>query len=75
VREALVKRHLEAWRAGIYEAMSLDTVVAELAAGGPIPDVPLVVITAMGIDPASERSACRMPCSRRSMMESGPTTS
>jgi pimeloyl-ACP methyl ester carboxylesterase len=52
VREPLVTRHLEAWRAGIFEAMSLDTVVAELGRGGPIPDVPLVVITAMGIDPA-----------------------
>ena len=52
VRVALVARHLEAWRVGILESMSLDTVIAELANGGPIPDVPLVVMTSMGIDPA-----------------------
>lgn len=57
VRLALVARHLEAWRVGILEAMSLDTVIAELANGGSIPDVPLVVMTAMGIDPAQSAFA------------------
>src|SRR5262249_35251388 len=52
VRRALVARHLEAWRVGILESMSMDTVIAELANAGPIPDVPLVVMTSMGIDPA-----------------------
>jgi len=52
VRVALVARHLEAWRVGILESMGLDTVIAELANGGSIADVPLVVMTAMGIDPA-----------------------
>lgn len=57
VREPLVAKHLEGWRAGIYESMSLDTVVAELARGGPVPDVPLVVISADGIDAAQRAFA------------------
>lgn len=57
VRQALVARHLEGWKTGIREAMSLDLVVGELAAGGPVPDVPVTVITAMGLDPAQRAFA------------------
>lgn len=57
VRQALVARHLEGWKTGIREAMSLDLVVGALAGGGPVPDVRVTVITAMGLDPAQRAFA------------------
>jgi pimeloyl-ACP methyl ester carboxylesterase len=52
VRGPLIARHLSAWRTGLLEGMNMVAVCEELRHGGPTPDVPLVVITAMGIDEA-----------------------
>lgn len=52
IREPLVERHLATWRTGLREAQNLETeVYGELRAGGGLPDVPLVVLTAMGRNP------------------------
>lgn len=52
VRGPLVEHHLTHWRTGIYESTNFDTdLYAELRAGGPLPDVPLIVFTAMGRNP------------------------
>ncbi len=52
VREVLVAYHTAAWRTGMVEGINMDTVCAELRAGRPTPDVPLIVMSGMGIDPA-----------------------
>ena len=51
VRGALIARHLAGWRTGILESLSMPMVCDELRQGGPVPDVPVTVISAMGIDP------------------------
>jgi hypothetical protein len=51
-REALIDRHLADWRAGIAEAANMeDEIYEELRTGGPLPDVPLIVLTAKGRNP------------------------
>jgi pimeloyl-ACP methyl ester carboxylesterase len=51
-REALIDRHLADWRTGITEAANMeDEVYHELRRGGPLPDVPLIVLTAKGRNP------------------------
>jgi pimeloyl-ACP methyl ester carboxylesterase len=52
VRAPLIALHLAAWRTGFLEGMNVEVVCEELRRGGPTPDVPLIVMTAMGIDPA-----------------------
>ena len=50
-REQLIEYHLEHWRIGLLEAGNADDVVyPELRRAGAIPDVPMIVLTAMGID-------------------------
>jgi pimeloyl-ACP methyl ester carboxylesterase len=52
LRQTLIEYHLHAWRKTLDEVRNLHTgVFDELRQGGPLPDVPLVVLTAMGIDP------------------------
>lgn len=52
LRRTLIDYHLRAWRKTLDEAGNLQTeVFDELRRGGPLPDVPLIVLTAMGIDP------------------------
>ena len=51
VREALVARHLAGWRTGILESLGMEMVCDELRKGGPVPGVPITLISAMGIDP------------------------
>jgi pimeloyl-ACP methyl ester carboxylesterase len=52
LREALVDYHLRSWGKSLAEAKTLQSeVLAEVVAGGPLPDVPLKVLVAMGIDP------------------------
>jgi len=52
LRERLVDYHLRNWRRSLSEAANLQTqVLDEIRAGGPSPDAPMVVLTAMGIDP------------------------
>jgi hypothetical protein len=54
VREPLIALHLSAWRTGLLEGMNVEVVCEELRHGGPTPDVPLLVMTAMGIDSAQQ---------------------
>ena len=51
VREPLIEYHIEKWRVGVLEAGNADEVVyPALRRGGEMPDVPMIVLTAMGID-------------------------
>ena len=52
IRAALIERHLDPARVrtGLLEASNVDDLYAELRGGGPIPAVPVIVYTAMGID-------------------------
>lgn len=53
VREPLIARHLDpTWqRAGARERSNMPQLRDELKAGGSVPDVPLIALTALGIDP------------------------
>lgn len=56
VREPLVEHRLRTWRTGVAEGRNLeDEVYAELRAGGPLPDVPLIVLSAAGRNPVWAR--------------------
>lgn len=51
VREQLIEYHLAQWRTGVLEASNADDVVyPQLQRAGAMPDVPVIVLTAMGID-------------------------
>jgi pimeloyl-ACP methyl ester carboxylesterase len=52
VREPLIERHVspEWLRPGFAEAKNPDQIYDEMRHAGPMPDVPLIVLTAMGID-------------------------
>ncbi|GAA2637098.1 hypothetical protein Adu01nite_80050 [Paractinoplanes durhamensis] len=53
VREELVDHHLTHWRTGLYEAANLESeVYDEVRHGGPVPDVPITVLTAGAGNPA-----------------------
>ncbi|GIF67825.1 hypothetical protein Ais01nite_58600 [Asanoa ishikariensis] len=57
-REALIDYHLGHWRTAIEETRNFDTeIYAELRAGGALPDVPLIVLTAGARNPVWERFA------------------
>lgn len=57
-REALIGYHLAHWRTAIEETRNFDTeIYAELRAGGPLPDVPLIVLTAGARNPVWEQFA------------------
>ena len=52
LRGLLVDYHVRSWRKSLAEAKNLNSeVLDEIRLGGPMPDVPLIVLTAMGIDP------------------------
>ncbi len=52
VLEPLVEHHLTSWRTGLAETANFETeIYAELRAGGALPDVPLIVLTAGGENP------------------------
>lgn len=52
VRTELVDHHLTQWRTGITETANMESeLYDELRAGGPTPDVPIIVLTAMGPNP------------------------
>jgi len=52
VRDQLVEHRLTTWRTGLLESQNMeDELYAELRAGGPLPDVPLIVLTATGQNP------------------------
>src|SRR6476620_4430179 len=52
IREPLIERHLDPAqvRAGILEASNVDQLYEEMRHGGPMPAVPVILYTAMGID-------------------------
>ena len=53
VREELIDHHLTHWRTGLAEAANLESgVYPELRRGGPVPDVPVIVLTAGAGNPA-----------------------
>ena len=52
VRDLLIEYHLTNWRRSLAEAGNLrSAVLPEIANGGPLPPCPVIVVTAMGIDP------------------------
>jgi pimeloyl-ACP methyl ester carboxylesterase len=51
VRDMLFEYHLRSWRIGLKEARNFESICDEVRRGGDMPDVPLIVITGMGIDP------------------------
>jgi pimeloyl-ACP methyl ester carboxylesterase len=51
VREPLIEYHLRSWRKGLQEVKNLEgELYDEVRRGGDTPDVPLVVLTGLGID-------------------------
>src|SRR6516165_8182506 len=51
VRDLLFEYHRKSWRLGLKEAKNFESICDEVRRGGDMPDVPLIVITGMGIDP------------------------
>jgi pimeloyl-ACP methyl ester carboxylesterase len=53
LRQLLVERHLSAawWQVGVRERSSMPQLAEELHGGGPVPDRPSIVLTALGTDP------------------------
>ncbi|MFI4934497.1 MAG: alpha/beta fold hydrolase [Caulobacterales bacterium] len=52
LRSRLVDYHLASWGKGLEEARNLRTeILDEIRLGGPMPDAPVIMLTAMGIDP------------------------
>lgn len=53
LRDLLVERHVspEWWQIGVRERSNLPQLRDELRDGGPVPDVPLIALTALGEDP------------------------
>ncbi|WP_328382168.1 alpha/beta hydrolase [Streptomyces sp. NBC_00400] len=56
VRRPLIEHHLATWRTGYYEARNVyDDVADELRHAPGLPDVPLIVLTALGYDATQAR--------------------
>jgi len=51
VRDLLFEYHLKSWRVGLKEAKNFESICDEVRRGGDMPDVPLIVLTGMAIDP------------------------
>lgn len=51
VRTALIDYHVAAWQVGLQEGRNRREVMNELRDGGATPDVPVIVLTGMGLDP------------------------
>jgi hypothetical protein len=51
IRDLLLEYHLKSWRVGLKEAKNLESICDEIRGGGEMPEVPLIVLTGMGIDP------------------------
>jgi pimeloyl-ACP methyl ester carboxylesterase len=52
LREVVIEYHLKAWRKTLLEGKNLGSeLLDEIRRGGPMPDVPLIVLSATGIDP------------------------
>lgn len=63
IRELLIDRHVspECLRTGFLEAKNLAQLNDELRGTGPMPDVPLIILTSMGIDPFKEAVSAGIP--------------
>jgi pimeloyl-ACP methyl ester carboxylesterase len=51
IRDLLIEYHLGSWRKSLQERKNEDKLFDEVRHGGDLPDVPLIVLTAMGLDP------------------------
>src|SRR6516165_5881514 len=51
VRDLLFEYHRKSWRVGLKEAKNFESICDEVRSGGDVPDVPLIVLTGMSIDP------------------------
>jgi pimeloyl-ACP methyl ester carboxylesterase len=51
VRDLLFEYHRRSWRVGMNEAKNFGSICDEVRRGGDMPDVPLIVLTGMAIDP------------------------
>jgi pimeloyl-ACP methyl ester carboxylesterase len=51
VRDLLFEYHRKSWRVGMKEAKNFESICDEIRRGGDMPDVPLIVLTGMDIDP------------------------
>ena len=51
VRDLLFEYHRKSWRIGLKEAKNFESICEEVRRGGDMPDVPLIVLTGMAIDP------------------------
>jgi hypothetical protein len=47
----LFEYHLTSWRIGLKEGKNFESICGEVRRGCDMPDVPLIVLTGMGIDP------------------------
>jgi pimeloyl-ACP methyl ester carboxylesterase len=56
VRDPLIARHLDRADAGLHDMMSAAHILEEVTNGLALPDVPVIVLTAMKIDPTPGRS-------------------
>ena len=78
IREPLIECHvsLEWLRVGFQEAKNLGQLNDELRRTGKMPDVPLIILTAMGIDPFKQAVSGGTPrhCSARRSKASGGST-
>jgi len=63
IREPLIERHVsKEWlRVGLQEAKNLGQLNDELRRTGKMPDVPLIILTAMGIDPFKQAVSGGIP--------------
>jgi saccharopine dehydrogenase-like NADP-dependent oxidoreductase len=48
---ALIDYHVASWQVGLREGRNRREVMDELRYGGAVPDVPVIVLTGMGLDP------------------------
>ena len=55
IREPLIAHHGAAWRTGMREASNVNALYDELRHGGPLPTVPVIVMTAMALDPVQRQ--------------------
>jgi pimeloyl-ACP methyl ester carboxylesterase len=53
VRQAMIDYHVTCWRTGMDEASNLDAILAALRRPAPLPDIPLIILTALDLDPGS----------------------
>jgi hypothetical protein len=63
IREPLIERHVSPdwFQAGLQEAKNRDQLHDELRHAGPLPDVPLIVLTATGIDAFKQAVSAGIP--------------